>query len=105
MVKFFPIENLAIELGPQVGFLISAKKEELDYWNDLPDNDEVKDEAKDFFKGIDFGLNFGVSYKLESRLFFSARYNLGLSKVDDESYYDDYDMGGYLEFYFQEKIV
>ena len=87
MAKLFPIENLAIELGPQVGFLISAKNEGIDYWNDLPDNDQVKQKAKDLYKGVDFGLNFGVSYELYSGLFFSARYNLGLTKVDDDSFY------------------
>ncbi len=32
---------------------------------------------------IDFGLNFGLGYKLDSGLNFSARYNLGLSNIDD----------------------
>ncbi|MBP93710.1 MAG: hypothetical protein CMC55_06290 [Flavobacteriaceae bacterium] len=90
MAKFFPIEGLSIEAGPQVGFLVSAKDEFNDYENDLFDDDEDID-TKDLYKTIDFGLNFGVSYELPSGLFFSARYNLGLSKVDDEDYYDDID--------------
>lgn len=88
MAKFYPIENLAIEMGPQVGLLISANDEEVEYYNDLyPEDDQI--ESKDLYKGVDFALNFGASYKMDSGLFFSARYNLGLAKVDDEDYYDD----------------
>ena len=41
------------------------------------------DDVKDYFKGIDFGLNFGLGYKLENGLNFAARYNLGLSDLND----------------------
>ncbi|EGV43942.1 PorT family protein [Bizionia argentinensis JUB59] len=88
MAKFMLIEGLAIEAGPQVGFLISAKNELNDSNNDLV-SDDTKIDSKDLYKTLDFGLNFGVSYELPSGLFFSARYNLGLSKVDDEDYYGD----------------
>jgi len=91
MAKFFPIENLAIEAGPQVGFLVSAK-EDYEYTDsDFPEYDESGDEdVKDSVNGIDFALGAGASYKLDMGVFFSARYVLGLSAVDDDAYYDDY---------------
>ncbi len=93
MAKFYPIENLAIEMGPQVGFLVSAKSDyESTYTTGgVTVSESGDDDVKDQYKGIDFGLNFGASYKLDSGLFFSARYNLGLTKVDDDDYYDDID--------------
>lgn len=91
MAKFFPIENLAIEAGPQVGFLVSAN-EDYEYTDsDFPDDNESSDEdIKDSVNGIDFAFNFGASYKLDMGVFFSARYNVGISKVDDNDYYDDF---------------
>jgi len=103
MAKFFPIENLSIEAGPQVGFLISAKDDEIDYYNDLYPNDEQV-ETKDGYKGTDFALNFGAGYKLDNGVFFSARYSFGLSKVDDEDFYNDPEYGDiYNNFAFSRK--
>jgi len=74
MAKFYVAEGFSLEAGPQVGFLLSAK--------DVYDDGE--DDWSDITKGIDFGLNFGVGYKLESGLNFGARYNLGLSDLNDD---------------------
>lgn len=74
MAKFYVAEGFSLEAGPQVGFLLSAK--------DVYDGGE--DDWSDITKGIDFGLNLGVGYKLESGLNFGARYNIGLSDVNDD---------------------
>ena len=80
MAKFYVGEGFSVEAGPQVGFLMSAKDE-------YDDGDE---DIKDFLKGTDFGVNLGVGYTLDSGLNFGARYNLGLSNVNDS---DDLDGG------------
>ncbi|NND80281.1 MAG: PorT family protein, partial [Maribacter sp.] len=74
MAKFYVAEGFSLEAGPQVGFLLSAK--------DVYDGGE--DDWSDITKGIDFGLNFGIGYKLQSGLNFGARYNLGLSDLNDD---------------------
>ncbi len=74
MAKFYVGEGFSLEAGPQVGLLLSAK--------DVYDDEE--DDWKDITKGIDFGVNVGVGYKLEGGLNFGARYNLGLSDVNDD---------------------
>ncbi|NNK17678.1 MAG: PorT family protein [Maribacter sp.] len=74
MAKFYVAEGFSLEAGPQVGFLLSAK--------DAYDGGE--DDWSDITKGIDFGLNFGIGYKLQSGLNFGARYNLGLSDLNDD---------------------
>ena len=69
MGKYYIMEGLSIEAGPQIGFLLSAKD----------DYDGGEDDIKDLLKSTDFGVNFGLGYTLDNGLFFSARYNLGLT--------------------------
>lgn len=73
MGKFYPIEGLSIEMGPQLGFLLGAKEKDA--------NNTV--DVKEVYKSVDFGLNFGASYKLDMGVNFGVRYNLGLSKILD----------------------
>ena len=73
MAKLYVAEGFSLELGPQVGFLLSAKEE----------FDGESEDIKDFVKGTDFGVNFGLGYQLETGLNFGARYNLGLSDLND----------------------
>ncbi|MGB5362486.1 MAG: porin family protein [Aureibaculum sp.] len=83
MAKYFVAEGFSLEAGPQVGFLLSAK-DEYDF-----DGDTGEDDIKEYVKGIDFGINFGIGYKLEGGLNLGARYNLGLTDINDE-----YEEGG-----------
>ena len=85
MAKYYVTDGLSIEAGPQIGFLLSSK-EEYSYTENFDGEVESGSEEvdfKDFTSGIDFGLNFGLGYKLENGLNFGARYNLGLSNVND----------------------
>ncbi len=76
MVKYYPVEGLGIEVGPQVGFLLGAK---------MTDGDDDED-AKDEFESIDFGIGLGASYKLEMGVFFNVRYVMGMTNT-----YSDFD--------------
>ena len=58
-----------VEAGPQAGFLLAAKNGKAD--------------VKDSFHTFDFGVNFGLGYKLESGFNFAARYNLGLTVINN----------------------
>ncbi len=81
LAKYYIVEGLSLEAGPQVGFLLTADRE-----FEKTDNGETETGEKDILdeiKGIDFGLNFGLAYKLESGIFLVARYNLGLSNIND----------------------
>ncbi|WP_108803898.1 porin family protein [Aquimarina sp. Aq107] len=69
MSKYYVTKGLSIEAGPQIGFLLSTK-------GGINTN-------KDQFKTMDFGVNFGLGYKLDNGLYFSARYNLGLSNINN----------------------
>ncbi len=78
MAKYYVTEGLSLEAGPQVGILSSAKFE----------YDGGEEDFKEDLKGIDIGVNFGLGYKLENGLNFSARYNLGLTDMNDSEELD-----------------
>ena len=85
MAKYYVSEGFSIEVGPQIGFLMSAK-EDYEYSETIDGetfSDSGEEDIKDSVSGIDFGLNLGLGYKLESGLNFGARYNLGLSNIND----------------------
>jgi len=65
MAKFYVADAFSIQAGPQFGFLAGGGQ------------------AKDFMKSFDFGLGIGAGYELESGLFFDARYNFGLTDIND----------------------
>ncbi len=77
MGKIKITEELMVEAGPQVGFLLSAKNK-----FESPGN-SGEDDIKDEVKGIDFGANVGLAYQFENGLNLGARYNLGLSNIND----------------------
>lgn len=95
MAKYYVIDGLAIEAGPQIGFLMSAKESaELDISGDWPSEiiDLIKDEfgegeedVKDFYNTLDLGIGLGASYRLDMGVFFGVRYNLGLSNINKDS--------------------
>ena len=69
MGKYYLTKGLSVEAGPQIGLLLSAKDEGTD--------------VKDSFNSLDFGVNLGVGYKLENGLNFGARYDLGISNINN----------------------
>ena len=69
MGKYYLIKGLSVEAGPQIGFLFSAKNDKTD--------------VKDSFNTFDFGVNFGLGYKFNNGLNFGARYNLGLTDINN----------------------
>lgn len=79
MAKYYVADGFSVEAGPQIGFLLSA---EADGGGETVD-------LKDITNGIDFGVGIGAGYKMESGLNFSARYNLGISNINDFEGSDD----------------
>ena len=72
-------DGFNVQVGPQLGLLLSAKSE-----SDVNGNSEEED-VKDELKSIDLGLNIGVGYELESGLNFGARYGIGLSDIAEDN--------------------
>ncbi|RZK31944.1 MAG: PorT family protein [Hymenobacter sp.] len=63
--------GLFFEVGPQVGFRLSA---------DLKDSNNSAS-LKDFTKSVDFGYAAGLGFQVESGAMIGLRYNGGISKV------------------------
>ena len=80
MLKYYVNENISLNAGPQIGFLMSAAiteevtKENGDIKTNTHDN-------KEYMNSTDFGLNIGGSYKMENGLFFDLRYYIGMSNI------------------------
>ena len=65
MLKYYIIEGLNVQAGPQLGILVDAEG------------------GTDGLKSTNLGFNFGAAYELVGGFFVDARYNLGLSDISD----------------------
>ena len=74
MAKYYVADSFSLELGPQIGFLVSAKAKS------GGESEDVKDELK----STDVSLNFGLGYDITENFMIGARYNLGLTRLQDE---------------------
>ncbi|MDQ6472243.1 porin family protein [Flavobacterium sp. LHD-80] len=81
MARYYVVNKLSIEAGPQIGFLLSAK----DKWESLENGEKYtgKENIKDSFKSVDFGLNIGAGYDFTENVSAGIRYNFGLSNISD----------------------
>ncbi len=78
MAKYYVIDGLSLEVGPQVGFLTTG---EFKLEGAGEENGTV--DVKDNLKKVDFGLNFGTSYNYQN-FNLGVRYNLGLTDISKE---------------------
>lgn len=67
-----------VELGPQFGYLLSAKSE-----NDSPGASGDKTDIKDYLDKFDFAVNGGIGYLSRMGLGINARYSYGITNVID----------------------
>ena len=70
ILKYYLLAGVNLQAGPQFGFL---NKAELDGQN-----------IKDLLKSSDISLALGLGWDAPFGLSFDARYNLGLSEINDE---------------------
>ena len=76
MIQYMFDNGFRLEAGPQLGFLVGAKAE----------SGNVKTDIKNNLKSVDFGLGAGIGYVHPASGFgVDARYNLGLSNINDNS--------------------
>lgn len=87
LLKYYVADNISIEAGPQVGFLINSIERGNNGNTDFEDQNVV-----------DFGVNIGLGYEFPSGIFFQGRYNLGLTNINGS---DDSDKFSYSNSVFQ----
>lgn len=82
MFKYYVVDKLSIEAGPQIGFLIGGKtKDDVTFVGGEKYSQSYN--SKDDFKTLDFGLNFGAGYDFTEKISLGLRYNLGLANIAD----------------------
>jgi len=72
LAKLYVAEKLSLDLGPQFGYMISAKADGTSYYDYVD-------------KKFDVSFGMGLSYRLSSKFDISGRYNLGLTKLAEHS--------------------
>ena len=78
-VKYYINNELNLQAGPQVGFLLSANDKVVSSIQGLSSSSS---DSKSSYNTIDFGLNFGLGYDITKNISLSGRYNLGLSDLE-----------------------
>lgn len=81
MAKYYLIDGLSVEAGPQLGFNVKAEAE-IDVDAENAENAASTD-LSDEVETIDLGLGAGVAYQLPQGVFFQARYVFGITNVFD----------------------
>jgi len=75
LLQYMTNSGFRLQTGPQLGFLISAESKTGDVEVDVDDN----------LKKVDFAWSFGGGYIFPSRFGIDARFNLGISNINDAS--------------------
>ena len=79
VLKYYATEEISIEVGPQVAYLLSAKNlETSELYSSEYGEEEASIDVKDFMQVYDLGATAGVGYLTKSGFYLSARYNMGL---------------------------
>ena len=82
MAKYAINRSFNIQVGPQIGFLLSADQENTTTFNGR--SYTYKGDIKNFLNTLDFDVSVGFGYKMNNGLSFDGRYNLGLTKLIKE---------------------
>ncbi|AFL82068.1 hypothetical protein Aeqsu_2615 [Aequorivita sublithincola DSM 14238] len=80
MGKYYIIKGLSVELGPQIGILVSAHNKGSD------EEGSFNIDSKDKYTDLDVAIGVSASYRLNNGIFFSLRYNKGLMDISDYDY-------------------
>ncbi len=78
ILKLYTVAGINIQAGPQFGFLSGGQLKQ------TVQGTTTTQDAKDLYKKSDFGVALGLGWDLPFGLTLDARYNLGLSKINDD---------------------
>jgi hypothetical protein len=81
IAKFYLPMGLNFQLGPQFGFLTTAESD----YNPITNTPQNGTDLEDFYKNSDVSLGMGIGWDLPLRLSIDARYNLGLTQIEDDA--------------------
>jgi hypothetical protein len=81
IVKLYTVAGINLQVGPQFGFLAGAKQ---DVYNSSTGSVSTQN-VKSQLKGSDISAALGLGWDLPFGLSIDARYNLGLTKINNAS--------------------
>jgi len=76
MVKYYIVDGFSVEVGPQFSFLVN---DVIDFDNENGSQSDLDTDAENF----DLSAAIGLGYKLTSKLFAQARYNVGVTTIEE----------------------
>jgi hypothetical protein len=82
LAKFYITNKLSFEIGPRIGFLLSAK----DDFSFRTDNNRTEGEVdiKDSIKNADLSFVLSLSHFFGKKFFVNTRYNIGTSNIFED---------------------
>jgi hypothetical protein len=80
LLKLYTVLGINIQVGPQFGFVMSAKQDEPDAYGNI-----TSVNYKDQLKKADLSAAMGLGWDLPFGLSIDARYNLGLTKINSQA--------------------
>lgn len=78
-LKYYITNELNIQAGPQIGFLLTANDKVVSSIQGLASSSS---DSKSSYNTVDLGLNFGMGYNITPNISFVGRYSLGLSDLE-----------------------
>lgn len=93
MLQYKIYKGLHVEVGPQLGYLVSAENEYDarytlgEFELEESGTESIIDEMNKF----SFGVNLGLQYDINDRFFVNARYSRGLTKIASNSFIESED--------------
>jgi hypothetical protein len=78
LAKLYLPGGFNFQLGPQFGFLTGAESD-FDPISGIPGDADLED----YYKNSDVSLGMGIGWDLPLKITIDARYNLGLTEIDD----------------------
>lgn len=69
MLKIYPSRRFNLQLGPQMGFLLSSSINDID--------------TKEYFTSAELSLRFGLGYEFNKGLLLALHLNTGLTNIND----------------------
>lgn len=80
ILKLYTVAGINLQAGPQFGFLTTAESD----YNPLTNQPQNGADLKGAYKKSDLSLALGAGWDLPFGITIDARYNLGLSKIEDD---------------------
>lgn len=90
LAKLYVLENLSVDLGPQFGFALNGKQVA------KKDGTTLKNKEENL-NTFDVSFPVGLSY-IYDNFIISARYNIGLTNVEDKDYFGVNTKNGVFQF-------